>query len=68
MAWSNSCKYLGVYLDADGIFKCNFDEEKAKYYLAFNGVMGNVHRSCLSGSDYGAGVLFFMALRHALLL
>ena len=37
IAWSNSCKYLGVYLLAGRKFKCNFDEAKAKYYRAFNG-------------------------------
>ena len=44
IAWSNSCKYLGVYRLAGRKFKCNFDEAKAKYY-AFNGIMGKVGRS-----------------------
>ena len=38
----HSCKYLGVYLLAGHKFKCNFDEAKAKYYCAFNGIMGKV--------------------------
>ena len=42
IAWSHSCKYLGVYLLAGRKFKVNFDEAKAKYYYAFNGIMGKV--------------------------
>ena len=44
IAWSNSYKYLGVYLLAGRKFKSNFDEAKAKYYRAFNGIMGKVGR------------------------
>ena len=45
IAWSNSYRYLGVYLLAGHKFKCNFDEDEAKYYRAFNGIMGKVGRS-----------------------
>ena len=34
-----------MYLLAGRIFKCNFYEAKAKYYRAFNGIMGKVGRS-----------------------
>ena len=45
IAWSNSCKYLGMYLLAGRKFRCNFHEAKAKYYRAFNGIIGKVGRS-----------------------
>ena len=45
IAWSNSCKYLGVYLLAVRKFKYNFYEAKAKYYRAFNDIMSKVGRS-----------------------
>ena len=45
VAWSNSCKYLEVYLLAGRKFKCNFVEDKAKHHRAFNGIMGKVGRS-----------------------
>ena len=45
IVWSNSCKYLGVYLLAGRKFKCNFDEAKAKYHRAFDGIMGKIGRS-----------------------
>ena len=44
VAWSNSCKYLGVYLLAGHKFKRNFDEAKAKYYRAFNGIISKEGR------------------------
>ena len=31
-----------MYLVSGRIFICNFDEAKAKYYRAFNGIMGKV--------------------------
>ena len=34
-----------MYLLAGREFRCNFDEAKAKYYRAFNGIMGKVGRS-----------------------
>ena len=34
-----------MYLLAGRKFNCNFDEAKAKYYRAFNGIMGKVGRS-----------------------
>ena len=34
-----------MYLLAGGKFKCNFDENIAKYCRTFNGIMGKVGRS-----------------------
>ena len=45
IAWSNSCKYFGVYPLVGRKFKCHSDEAKPKYYRTFNGVMGKVGRS-----------------------
>ena len=43
--WVTWCRYLGVLLIPGRRFKCMFDSEKAKFYSAFNAVMGKVGRT-----------------------
>ena len=53
--------------------KCNFDKAKAKYYRAFNGIMGKIGRSASQKIIIELVLMkclpsLLMALRHALLL
>ena len=49
LKWVSSCRYLGVFLISARSFKCSFDQEKAKYFRAFNSIYGKV--SCSTTED-----------------
>jgi len=38
--WITSCRYLGVCLECSIKFKCSFGKNKARFYQAFNNVLG----------------------------
>ena len=42
--WTDSCRYLGVYLVGAQSFRCSFHEARASFYRAFNGIFGKVGR------------------------
>ena len=45
--WVKTCRYLGVYIQANRVFKCIFDNAKKSFYRAFNAIYGKVG-SCAS--------------------
>ena len=42
--WSDSCRYLGVYIKSAKVFKCIFDESKKSLYRSFNAIYGKIGR------------------------
>lgn len=44
LKWSKSCRYLGAYFISGRLFRCCFDNAKARFFRAFNAVYGKVGR------------------------
>ena len=44
LSWTNSCRYLGVYLCASSNFKCSFSNAKKFFYRSFNSIFGKLGR------------------------
>ena len=44
LSWTNSCRYLGVYLCAANYFKCSFSNAKKSFYRSFNSIFGKLGR------------------------
>ena len=44
LIWTNSCRYLGVYLCASNCFKCSFSNAKKSFYRSFNSIFGKLGR------------------------
>ena len=42
--WSNSIRYLGVYLTANNVYSCSFSHAKRSFYRSFNAIFGRVGR------------------------
>ena len=42
--WTNSCRYLGVYLCASNHFKSSFSNAKKSFYRSFNSIFGKSGR------------------------
>jgi len=42
--WVTSARYLDVYLESSFTFKCSFAVNKAKFYKAFNSIVGKIGR------------------------
>ena len=40
--WQNSIRYLGMYLIANKVFTCSFDNAKKCYYRAFNAIYSKI--------------------------
>jgi len=44
ISWSNSIRYLGVYLTAYNVYSCSFSHAKRSFYRSFNAIFGKVGR------------------------
>jgi len=44
LSWSDSIRYLGIYLRSSRTFACSFSHVKQSMYCAFNAVFGKVGR------------------------
>ena len=42
LAWVESCRYLGVYLQSSRYFKCCYRNAKKAYFRSFNAVFGKI--------------------------
>jgi len=42
--WSNSIRYLGVYITANNVYSCSFSRAKRSFYRLFNAIFGRVGR------------------------
>jgi len=42
LRWSDSIRYLGVYLTSSRVFSCSLKYAKPSFYRAFNGIFGKV--------------------------
>ena len=57
--WVTSARYLGVYLKNYIRFKCSFANNKAKFFKAFNNIIGKV------GCNASEEVLFSLITRNS---
>ena len=44
LSWTNSSRYLGIYLCASNYFKCSFSNAKKSFYRSVNSIFGKLGR------------------------
>ena len=44
LSWTDSCRYLGVYLCSSNHFKSSFSNAKKSFYRSFNSIFGKLGR------------------------
>ena len=42
--WESCIRYLGVYIESAGHFRCSHEVAKKKFYSSFNGIFGKIGR------------------------
>jgi len=42
--WESCIRYLGVYIECAGHFRCSHEAAKRKFYTSFNGIFGKIVR------------------------
>ena len=45
--WESCIRYLGVYIESAGHFRCSHEVAKKKFYSSFNGIFGKIGRIAL---------------------